>query len=162
MLVKIKNCWEADVNTPPTACRRCGKGDCKDESHKITDARRWTSSYAYRKQRPFNTDYASQRWKKLRALLTDFNPLCQHIEYGVRCMRPATIGHHLIDPKVDYSRFYDPSNLVAVCKAHHPGGQPGELLNARQEYAPTRWEFNQVFEHPKYEGVVISDSFVKT
>ena len=61
-----------------------------------------------------------------------YNAQCQHInDDGSQCQKPSRVVHHLIDPKDSPEKAHDWSNLVAVCFAHHPGGQRGETQGAR-------------------------------
>ena len=122
------------MNRPPTACR-CGVVNCKDESHRNV-GKKISDSYAVKSQRPFFKEYHCKRWRDLRDSLLTHNPLCQVIEKGVRCMRPASICHHLISPQQDYSKIYDWRNLVCICPHHHNDTE-GEDPNANRSFSPT-------------------------
>jgi hypothetical protein len=75
--------------------------------------------------------YNSRRWKDpvkgTSALVRAKNPLCQFLDdFGVQCQHASEVCHHLCDPKDNAAIFWEWSNLVAVCAAHHQGGQQGE------------------------------------
>jgi hypothetical protein len=79
--------------------------------------------------------YDSAQWRKpgtgTAALVRGKNPICQYLDdNGVQCQHASAIVHHLVDPKDNAALFFDWKNLVAVCAAHHQGGQRGET----QEY----------------------------
>lgn len=94
------------------------------------------------------------QWRKFRATLQAYNPQCQRIVDGVRCCQAGKIAHHLVGRHTAPSRMYDPSNLVMVCREHHPSDSDGEPEGSENEYAPTRWKVGfepmKEFPHPKF------------
>jgi hypothetical protein len=89
---------------------------------------------------------AKSQWiNRTSPTLKACNPICQLIVGGVQCTRPAVEVHH-IDP--DLKRFFDPSNLVGLCRPHNHKGVGDDPANPR-EYAPTKWILGAIFEHPK-------------
>ena len=73
-------------------------------------------------------DWRDRTTKNLRS----YNPICQHLhEDGSQCPQRSRVVHHLVDPKDAPEKAHDWANLVAVCFAHHPGGQRGETQGAR-------------------------------
>lgn len=73
------------------------------------------------------------------------NPICQRIIDGVRCTNPSKEVHHL---SANLKRFFDPSNLVALCPGCHIKTK-GDPVDAPREYADTKWILGAVYEHPK-------------
>ena len=70
------------------------------------------------------------------------NSICQRIVDGQRCGRATEILHHLISPKQRPDLMYTPTNVVGVCRQHHPPteGEPKENLDRLDEiYVPTIW-----------------------
>jgi hypothetical protein len=160
-------------NLPPTACKSqpCPNyavkhGRCAD--HQPEAGKVIADSYKVKSQKPFFKLYKSARWAHpvtgLRAARLRGNPICQVLDdAGVQCTSPATIGHHLIDPKVGgESAFWDAKNIVCVCAHHHPGGQEGERLEDRRNFADTILFGGKRIVHPKYapkttaQGMVLS------
>src|SRR5437879_3607555 len=125
---------------PPTACASpgCGgyaveqgRGYC--QKHR-GDSPTLAGRRAYDRQR--DQRYSSVRWRKFRQAVLVYNCICQRVEHGEQCTRPAAIIHHIIDPNDRPDLMYDASNVVAICPGHHhhhAGAQQGEL------YVPTRW-----------------------
>jgi hypothetical protein len=149
--------------SPPTACRNASSGcpgyaverglcsGCLAQSKPTavaasdpTSHLRW-KPYVKGERSEHDRLMATSQWKNRTApTCKSCNPICQRIIDGVRCTRPSKEVHHL---SADLKRFYDPSNLVALCAEDHPKTQ-GEP-EAPREYAPTRWIFGAVYEHPK-------------
>jgi hypothetical protein len=78
----------------------------------------------------------SRRWKDqdkgVSVLVRRRNPICQYLDAdGVQCNHASAVVHHLVDPKDDPRLFFSWHNLVAVCTAHHQGGQRGETQGYR-------------------------------
>ncbi len=94
--------------------------------------------------------YDQARWKNptngTSALVRRRNPICQYIDdFGVQCTQEGGNVHHLVDPRDNFALFHDWSNLVAVCRAHHHGGQRGETIGFK--YCHTIGFSGEVFEH---------------
>ena len=81
--------------------------------------------------------YDGYRWRvKTSPLVKQYNPQCQRIfNDGKQCQHHSEVVHHLEDPTLNPAKAYDWHNLVAVCDAHHSGGQAGERMGYR--YAAT-------------------------
>lgn len=89
--------------------------------------------------------YACVAWTKYfrQAFFGHGNVICQRIVDGVRCTRKVEILHHIVSPKKQRGLMYTPSNVVGVCKQHHPPteGEPEENLPRLGEiYVPTVWK----------------------
>jgi hypothetical protein len=68
------------------------------------------------------------------------NAVCQRIVDGQRCTRPIEIHHHIISPKERRELMYTLSNVVGVCRQHHPNteGEPKQnLCRLAEIYVPT-------------------------
>lgn len=91
--------------------------------------------------------YGTYRWRyKTQPLVLSKNPQCQNIdEFGKQCTHKSEAVHHLVDPKDNVSLAFDWTNLVAVCFAHHAGGQRGETQDAR--YCATIGVLDAVYYH---------------
>jgi hypothetical protein len=60
-------------------------------------------------------------WEAFRAMLQmQGNVICQRIIAGLRCTADVVIFHHLVSPRVRPELFTVPSNVVGVCREHHP------------------------------------------
>ena len=88
---------------------RCA--DCQQKHQQANDR--------YRNRRAANTFENSLPWRKCSHHIRRCNPICQAIWYGIRCNRPSTIVHHLVDPETAPHLRTDPSNLVALCANCH-------------------------------------------
>jgi hypothetical protein len=128
----------------------CGTGGCKN----IVPAGQAYCDVCAARQ-PSRTYYApphiaklynSSRWRQLAPIIRKRNPICQFLsDFGVQCQNPATICHHLVDPKDSEKLFWEWFNIVAVCAAHHQGGQRGETQGYK--YAHTVGFSGQVYSH---------------
>jgi len=125
---------------PPVACRRCGKSTtsgryCEDHKGEATESKqsydRWRGNDETTKL------YHTARWFRFRDTFLTFNPICMRVINGQQCMKPTSIVHHLEALRVNLSRFLDPSNVAAVCKNHHRGGEEG--MKPDERYVETRW-----------------------
>jgi hypothetical protein len=79
----------------------------------------------------------SKNWRRTSAMMRNHNPVCQRIDpaTGEQCNRASEMVHHILAPETHWELRQDFSNLVAVCKPHHPN-TTGD--NHRQNYTPTR------------------------
>ena len=118
-----------------TICRKSGcaalvsSGYC--ERHQKNNVRvvQQKSYDKYRADDPVRKLYNSHTWRTFRAWFLRLNPICMRIENGKRCLRFATVCHHLLDPKDREDLFLDADNVKAVCSQHHHhgrGAQPDE------------------------------------
>jgi hypothetical protein len=86
--------------------------------------------------RKYRNLYGRAAWEGVNGMsktVLRHNPLCQRIIDGQQCLQPATDVHHLCEHNGDPAKFFDWSQVVAVCKScHFPGeGDPG------YQYSPT-------------------------
>jgi len=65
-------------------------------------------------------EYGRVRWLNFRSFILHRRPLCQKINKGIRCTRPARIVHHLISPRTRPDLFVDEKNVIALCELDHP------------------------------------------
>lgn len=81
-------------------------------------------------------------WRRTSYLVRALNPVCQRIDpdTGEQCHSAAEMVHHILAPDTHWELRQDFSNLVALCKPHHPNTS-GD--NYRQNYVPTR-EVNSI------------------
>ena len=100
------------------------------------------------RQKPQRKLYNLSAWRRargFRAALLVQNPICQRLQHGQQCQRAATVVHHLIDPTVDETKFFDPKNTVCLCAGCHPGGALGTPnWKPGIDFAPTKWETPRV------------------
>ena len=62
--------------------------------------------------------YKSKHWFVIRRVKLAKNPLCERcLRRGVNTL--ATVVHHKVPHKGDWSRFLDMENLESLCKACH-------------------------------------------
>jgi hypothetical protein len=80
--------------------------------------------------------YDTRRWKRFRQWILRLNPICQRVVDARQCMTFATECHHVVSPRVDPSRFIDATNVLMLCKRHHPKTQ-GEDFTKGHTYLPT-------------------------
>ena len=135
------------MNGLPTACRfplcaeySVDRGYCKTHTKQ--------NPYVRPKGDSFDALYHQSDWIRFSRLMKEFNPICQAIAKGRQCNRAAKISHHLISPKVDMSKFLEPSNIVCLCLEHHPN-TAGEVKEVVHEYAPTNGILGAVYTHPR-------------
>jgi hypothetical protein len=66
--------------------------------------------------------YNTSRWRNFRNWMLIRNPICQFISdiTGKQCTEFATECHHLVSPRENEDLFCEASNIVCVCRAHHP------------------------------------------
>jgi hypothetical protein len=110
-------------------CRRKSKEH--DEDRRITD--------------PIRALYASVAWRRFRAWILSFNPVCQAlVEHPTtmqmeQCHAAATEVHHIISPRERRDLMFTASNVICLCTLHHHKGQ-GEPTKQRDpaKYVPTR------------------------
>ncbi len=86
----------------------------------------------------------SAAWREVSLAFRRRNPICQAIENGEQCHKPAELVHHLASPAARPDLRIDWSNLVSLCAGHHTphAGDPGRL-----KYAPTELFDGSMFEH---------------
>jgi 5-methylcytosine-specific restriction endonuclease McrA len=86
--------------------------------------------------------YGLAAWKSPRHGLRHFiltrNPICQRIhDDGRQCTHAAEEVHHVVEER---ARFWDPTNLVAVCNPCHLAARGRRALR----YVPTNVEAPKV------------------
>lgn len=99
---------------------------------------------AKRKADPVWSLYNRDQWRRRfrDAFFGHGNVICQRIVDGERCRHAVEILHHIFSPKKRPDLMYTPSNVVGVCRQHHPitEGEPVESLSRLDEiYVPTIW-----------------------
>ncbi len=62
--------------------------------------------------------YHSTRWRKLRLLVMQGEPLCRECA-SLKIVKEATDLDHIIPAKVDDSLFWEFTNLQPLCSSHH-------------------------------------------
>jgi 5-methylcytosine-specific restriction enzyme A len=77
----------------------------------VTDSRSATAS-EYRKW------YSSAAWRHLRAAQLEASPWCAFCRHSRRRTRATEVDHR-VPHRGDRQRFFDPGNLVSLCKPHH-------------------------------------------
>lgn len=63
--------------------------------------------------------YHSQRWRILRAIHLNREPLCRACYANGERVVPAVLVDHVVSIRVDPSRAYDDTNLQALCQGCH-------------------------------------------
>ena len=135
--------------SPPAACPTCTKAlPCKcekpDASQPPVAALQWTKKIS-----AIDKALDNAPWRRFVKTLLALNGVCVSInEHGIRCNRPATLGHHVVSRHADPSRLCDPRNVVPLCHDCHKTTD-GEPADSKRSFAPVRWLFGQVIEHPK-------------
>jgi 5-methylcytosine-specific restriction enzyme A len=127
---------------PHTICRQpgCGKyvqGDYCPEHLKDNAVKQYDHARASDKTRKL---YYTARYRRFRDFLQGRNPICQKINNGVRCNRPSSVLHHLVDPDAPggLALFLTASNAVMLCPSCHPGGEAGTPnWKVNVDYVPT-------------------------
>ncbi|SRR6266566_4509861 len=134
------------LRQPPTACRTCQQAPCKcDKAKGQLPQVRWP-----KKSSPIDKALDNAPWRKFIKTLIALNPLCVSIdENGVRCLHPATLGHHIVSRHAAPSRLCDPTNVVPLCHDCHETTD-GEPEDSKRSFAAVKWLFGQIIEHPKY------------
>jgi 5-methylcytosine-specific restriction endonuclease McrA len=62
--------------------------------------------------------YASAAWRQLRTGQLEASPWCAFCRQAGRRTRATQVDHR-IPHRGDAHRFFDPNNLVSLCKPHH-------------------------------------------
>lgn len=107
--------------------KRCGKAGCREliQAHETYcdkhqgDGNREYNRARYRNDPEYIQFYNSKEWRDLRyqALLRD-EFMCQHcLEEGK--FVEATLVHHIVETRDDWSKRLDIDNLVSLCEASH-------------------------------------------
>ena len=108
------------------------------------------SVFHARQQRALDSKKNDPTWKMYGAPWQRFckhfegsgNVICQRIVDGQRCTHPVEVRHHIVSPRERPDLMYTPSNVVGVCRQHHPPteGEPKEnLVRLAEIYVPTVW-----------------------
>jgi 5-methylcytosine-specific restriction endonuclease McrA len=88
--------------------------------------------------------YNCAAWTRFTAKFkSDGNIICQRLNDGIRCTSPTAVLHHLVSPRHNPARMYDPTNVVGLCKHCHitTDGEPEQNLKRLHElYVPTIWK----------------------
>jgi hypothetical protein len=90
--------------------------------------------------------YHTQRWERFSRLIRDKNPICQVVEAGKQCREISKVVHHIKSPRQAPDLFLEPSNVVAICEAHHETSEGEDMANPHQ-YVPTNGMFGAVHTH---------------
>jgi hypothetical protein len=110
-------------------CPKHAKNNVRTESQRLYDFNR-NRTDEERKM------YQTPRWRNFRNYMLIRNPLCQFIYEltGKQCTEFAVEVHHIISPRDNPDLFCEASNVVCVCKRHHPKttGHDG-----KSRYVPT-------------------------
>lgn len=138
---------------PGTACRFCGKADCKDKEHVSASSENKRQYDQRRADDPIVKLYHTVRWTKFRETFLAYNPICMLLINGKQCHEPAKVVHHLEAARVNPTSLTDPTNVAAVCKNHHRGGTSGAQPD--EHYAKTIWMGQVVREEDPVTGNVI-------
>lgn len=67
---------------------------------------------------PHNRLYDSVRWRKVRQMVLNEEPLCRMC-LSIKRTTPATVVDHVKPHKNDMNLFYDRDNLQALCAPCH-------------------------------------------
>ena len=70
----------------------------------------------YPRRHPEQQKLYNAEWRKLRVMHLAAHPLCVHFD---ECHNVATVCHHKIDHKGDYTLFMDTNNLESLCRDCH-------------------------------------------
>lgn len=84
--------------------------------------------------------YSTQRWRDVRqAVLTRDRGLCSvGFLFGGACSDASLHGHHIV-PLAENGDPFDESNLLSVCRVHHPQLEAmRRYVLARREPRPAR------------------------
>ncbi len=124
------------TSRPP---RKCSEPGCFNIGNWAAHRGRCPNHDRREQSRPLEKLYRQKSWLGLfRPRYLGLNPICLKIENGIRCAAPATELHHLREPKTP-AEFFDPKNVVGLCKHHHSGQQGTPLWREGVDYAPVHW-----------------------
>lgn len=99
---------------PHPGCRALvDKGYC--EQHKREQHRAYHASSKTHQEN--NQFYASARWRKVRQLHLDAEPLCRHCKQAGRLTAATHVDH--ITPRSAGGADFEDSNLQSLCKPCH-------------------------------------------
>jgi hypothetical protein len=89
-----------------------------------------------------NPLYDTSRWRNLQHKIIVADCFCRRIIAGVRCDRPSKIVHHLVSPRQRPDLMFVVSNLVAVCRDHHPNTEGSDWVEGR-DYSKSEFAMSQ-------------------
>lgn len=81
--------------------------------------------------------YLTTAWRKFSKFIRVRNPICQRIVNGAQCMRPATLVHHLVSPRLLPTGLLDPANVCALCAGCHPPDEGTPHWKPGTDFTPT-------------------------
>lgn len=91
------------------------------------------------RSRPLEKLYRCAMWlHRFRPRFIQLNPVCQRIENGVRCTAMTNQLHHLVEPRTT-EQFFNPKNVVGLCREHHAPWPGTPYWVEGKDYAPTVW-----------------------
>lgn len=137
---------------PQRFSKYCRYSGCKErhrnagaycDKHKDTVVvAQWQRQTERRKRDKIWKLYNCVAWPRFKqAFAAAGNVICQRIVDGRQCSQPVEIHHHILPPQTHPGLMYTFSNVVAVCRQHHPNetGEPKENLPRLAEiYVPTK------------------------
>ena len=92
---------------------------------------------------PTSKLYKCAAWQRFKdSFSAAGNVICQRIVDGRQCRYEVEVWHHLMSPRQRPDLMYSYSNVVGVCRRHHPvtEGEPSENLQRISEiYVPTQF-----------------------
>ena len=123
------------IRTREKYCPNCAKNSPATQERVQRDRNRKTSNSTWKL-------YNCAAWKRFKESCTGAgNILCQRIVDGQQCRYPAEIWHHILSPRQRPDLMYSYSNVVGVCRQHHPvteGESPENLSRIAEVYVPTK------------------------
>lgn len=63
--------------------------------------------------------YSTARWQKFRAYIKRERIFCERCKVEGRPLVPGELVHHLVDPREDPDRAFEPENVQLVCRGCH-------------------------------------------
>jgi len=92
--------------------------------------------------------YKTPQWRKTQRLQLMRQPLCERCSAGGRIER-ATLAHHRVAHKGDWSLFLDPANLESLCApCHNSEAQQQERIGYSKRVGPDGRPVDP--KHPSY------------
>lgn len=126
-------------NKPSKPCRICGKatlsGEAECEQHSGESSRRYSQSRGWADK----TIHGSRDWKRFKELLrSNGNVQCQRLlPDGSRCLAVVEIYHHLQSVEARPDLAYDATNVIGLCRSHHPATAGTPDWKPSVDYVPT-------------------------
>jgi hypothetical protein len=88
--------------------------------------------------------YHTAAWLRFSKMMRGLNPICQRIDRDYRtgdpeqCRTQSQEVHHILSPRVDPANMWKGTNVVCLCRSHHPKNEGTPDWKPGVDYVPTK------------------------